>query len=101
MIAQARISIPSQALTDFCRRNHIRHLGLFGSALRDDFRPDSDLDLLVEFEPGARVSLFTLADIRDELSALLGRAVDLVPRDGLKPVIRDSVLAGELVLYVA
>jgi predicted nucleotidyltransferase len=101
MIAQPRIPIPPQALADFCRRNLIRHLGLFGSVLRDDFRSDSDVDVLVEFEPGAPVSLFTLADIQDELSALLGRPVDLVRRDGLKPVIRDSVLAGEHVLYAA
>lgn len=101
MTAQPRLAIPAQALADFCRRNRIRHLGLFGSVLRDDFRPDSDVDVLVEFEPGARVSLFTLADIQDELSALLGRPVDLVPRDGLKPIIRDSVLASEHVLYAA
>ena len=101
MIAEPRISIPPLALADFCRRHRIRHLGLFGSVLRDDFRPDSDVDVLVEFEPGAPVSLFTLADIQDELAALLGRPVDLVPRDGLKPVIRNAVLAGEHVLYAA
>src|SRR5436309_4678282 len=101
MIAQARISVPSQALAEFCRRNHIRHLGLFGSVLRDDFRPDSDVDVLVEFEPSATVSLFTLVDIQDELAALLGRPVDLVPGDGLKPVIRDEVMASEQVLYAA
>ena len=95
------LSIPPQVLADFCRQNQIRHLGLFGSALRDDFKPDSDVDLLVEFEPGAQISLFTLADIQDKLSRLLGRPVDLVPRDGLKPVIRDSVLAAEYVLYAA
>jgi predicted nucleotidyltransferase len=101
MIAQPHINIPPQALADFCRRNRIRHLGLFGSVLRDDFRPDSDVDVLVEFETGVSVSLFTLAGIQDELSTLLGRPVDLVPRAGLKPVIRDSVLAGEHVLYAA
>ena len=101
MIARPRIPIPPQALADFCRRNRIRHLGLFGSVLRDDFCPDSDVDVLVEFEPGAQVSLFTLADIQDELSALLGRPVDLAPRDGLKPIIRDSVLASEHVLVAA
>jgi predicted nucleotidyltransferase len=101
MIAEPRIPIPPQALADFCRRNGIRRLGLFGSVLRDDFRPDSDVDVLVEFEPGSQVSLFRLADIQDELAALLGRPVDLVPRDGLKPIIRDSVLASERVLYAA
>jgi|SRR5579859_1406518 len=93
MFVQPRLSIPPQALADFCRRNRIRHLGLFGSVLRDDFRPDSAMDVLVEFEPGAPVSLFAMVDIRDELSALVGRPVGLVPRDGLKPVIRDEVLA--------
>jgi predicted nucleotidyltransferase len=101
MIAQPRLPIPPKALADFCRRNHIRHLGLFGSVLRADFRPDSDADVLVEFEPGAAVSLFKLVDIQDELSALLGRPVDLVPRDGLKPIIRYDVLASEHVLYAA
>ena len=101
MLAQPRIPVPRQAVAEFCRRNRIRHLGLFGSVLRDDFRPDSDVDVLVEFEPEAHVSLFTLIDMEEELSALLGRHVDLVPRDGLKPVIRDSVLASEHVVYAA
>lgn len=100
-MSQPRIPIPAAEIADFCRRRRIRHLGLFGSVLRDDFRPDSDVDVLVEFEPEARVSLFTLVDIQDDLSALLGRPVDLVPRQGLKPVIRASVLASEQVVYAA
>jgi uncharacterized protein len=99
MIARPRIPIPPQVLPDFCRRYCIRHLGLFGSVLRDDFRLDSDVDVLVELEPGALVSLFTLAGIQDELAALLGRPVDLVHRAGLKPVIHGSVLASEHVPY--
>jgi predicted nucleotidyltransferase len=101
MLIEPHIVIPREALADFCRRNHIRHLGLFGSVLRDDFRPDSAIDVLVEFEPEAQVTLFTLVEVRDELSALLGRPVDLVPRNGLKPIIRDSVLASEQVVYAA
>ena len=64
------------AIADFSRRNRIRRLALFGSALRDDFRPDSDLDILVEFEPDARVGLRFFA-LQRELTELLGRAVDL------------------------
>ena len=101
MVTQPRISIDRQALAEFCRRNHICHLGLFGSVLRDDFRPDSDVDVLVEFEPGALIGFMALARIQRELSDVLGRPVDLVPRSGLKPVIRDSVLASEQVIYAS
>ncbi len=100
-MAQPRITIPTDSIAEFCRRHRIRHLGLFGSVLRDDFRPESDVDVLVEFEPEAQVGLFTLMDIQDELAALLGRRVDLVPRQGLKRVIRASVLASEQVVYAA
>ena len=96
---RSRISIPLDQLADFCRRNHIRWLALFGSVLREDFKPESDVDVLVEFEPGARVTYFTLAEMQDELAALFQRPVDLVLRDGLKRVIRDSVLASTQVIY--
>ena len=69
--------------------------------LRDDFRPDSDVDVLVEFELGTHVSIFTLVHVQNELSALLGRTVDMGLRHSLKPAIRDSVLASEQVLYSA
>ena len=98
---EPRLPIPSATIADFCRRHHIRHLGLFGSVLRDDFRPDSDVDVLVEFEPEVQIGLFALIDLQDELSIILGRPVDLVPRQGLKPVIRASVLASEQVVYAA
>ena len=88
MLTQARLTVPHDELAEFCRQNHIRHLGLFGSILREDFRPDSDVDVLVELEPGAQVTLFTLVETRDGLSALFGRPVDLVPRNSLKPIIR-------------
>jgi len=100
-VAQPHIPIPRQALAEFCRRNHIRWLALFGSVLRDDFRPDSDVDVLVEFEPGAQIGLFEFMRIQEELAALLQRPVDLVPKDGLKPVIRSSVLASAQVVYAA
>ncbi len=78
-----RIQIPKERITDFCQRHHIRKLAIFGSALRDDFGPDSDVDVLVEFEPG-HVPGLAFFGIEQELSAILGRKVDLrlsQPRD--------------------
>lgn len=97
----ARIDIPQQQLATFCQRHHIAYLALFGSALRDDFRPESDLDMLVEFEPETKIGLLEFIGIQRELSNLLGRPVDLVPRDGLKWIIRDEVLASAEVIYDA
>jgi predicted nucleotidyltransferase len=95
------LHIPLEKLADFCCRYQVRELALFGSTLRQGYRPDSDIDLLVSFEPAARVTFLTLARMQRELEALLGRNVDLVPKDGLKPVIRDHVLATARVLYAA
>ena len=74
---------------------------VFGSALRDDFRPDRDVDVLVEFEPDAHVGFLALSRLQRELAALLRRPVDVVPKDGLKPLIRESVLSSAEVLYAA
>ncbi len=101
MAVEARIAIPKKEIRDFCRRYHIRSLALFGSVLRADFRTDSDVDLLVEFEPNARVGLMMLSHMQRELADLLHRPVDLVPRDGLKPAIRESVLSAAQVIYAA
>lgn len=84
-----------------CRRYKVRELSIFGSAIRADFRADSDIDLLVQFDPSARIGFLALAALQRELSDLLGRKVDLVPKDGLKPLIRDSVVSGAKVLYHA
>lgn len=73
-----------------CLRYHVRELSLFGSALRDDFSPTSDIDLLVEFDPEAKVSLFDFVSPRDELSALFGREVDLVEKRGLRNLTNQS-----------
>ena len=97
----APLRVPFEELTNFCRRYQVRELALFGSMSREDYRSDSDVDLLVSFEPAARVTILTLARMQRELEALLGRTVDLVPKDGLKPVIRDHVLATARVLYAA
>lgn len=95
------LHISSEALTDFCRRYKVRELALFGSMLGTNYGPDSDIDLLVSFEPAARVTFLTLAKMQRELEALLGRPVDLIPKDGLKPIIRNQVLATARVLYAA
>ena len=95
------LEIPAEPLADFCRRNEVRELALFGSAVTGTFGEKSDVDFLVTFQPGTRVGFLTLARMQRELEGLLGRKVDLVPKGGLKPVIRDSVLASARVLYAA
>jgi len=93
------IEVPAEELAEFCRRNRIRRLRAFGSVLRDDFTPESDIDLIVEFEPDARVGLITLAGIELELSELVGRTVDLNTPRMLSKYFRDRVLAEAEVLY--
>ena len=100
-MAEPQIPISQAQVVDFCQRNQIRTFSLFGSVLREDFGPDSDVDVLVEFEPEAQIGLMALARMQRELADLLGRRVDLVPRDGLKPQIRDGVLGSAQVLYAA
>jgi predicted nucleotidyltransferase len=87
-------------LEAFCRRHHISKLALFGSVLRDDFRPDSDVDVLVEFEPGARVSLFDMVDLEVELTEIIGRKVDLRTPGDLSRYFRQQVVDSAEVLYV-
>ena len=97
----SRLPYDRAKLAELCRRHRIRRLSLFGSVLRDDFSPDSDVDVLVEFEPGHTPGL-GLADIEDELSALFGgRRVDLVTARSLHRLIRDQVLSSALVQYAA
>jgi len=100
-MAKARIDIPKDTIADFCRRNHIRRLALFGSILREDFTPESDVDVLVEFEPDARVGLMGLARMEIELGELLGRKVDLNTSGFLSDYFRDDVLAEAEVQYDA
>ncbi|MCD6141354.1 nucleotidyltransferase family protein [Candidatus Bipolaricaulota bacterium] len=88
----AKISVPKDAIAAFCRRHHIRRLAFFGSVLRDDFGPDSDIDVLVEFDPEARVGLIALAGMEIELARLLGRKVEMHTINGLNPYFRDEVL---------
>lgn len=96
-----RIPIEQEAIADFCRRHGIRRLSLFGSVLRDDFRPDSDVDVLIEFEPGCAVGLVRLAGMERELSALLGRKVDLRTPEDLSRYFRQAVLDAAEVQYAA
>jgi predicted nucleotidyltransferase len=96
-----RIQLSETKLAEFAARYQVAELAVFGSALRDDFSPTSDVDLLVTFLPGAEVSLFDLVDMGDELSRLLGRPVDLVPKSGIKPRIRGSVLESSRIIYAA
>lgn len=98
MVLKENINIDREAIAEFCRRHHIRKLSLFGSVLTDRFRPDSDVDVLVEFEPGAVVG-FDYVKIERELGVLLGRTVDMGTPDGLSKYVRDRVLASAQLIY--
>ncbi|HOD80004.1 MAG: Nucleotidyltransferase domain protein [Planctomycetes bacterium ADurb.Bin126] len=88
-----QIAIDREAIAAFCRRNHIRRLAFFGSVLREDFRPDSDVDVLVEFEPGHVPGLIRLGGMGEELSRILdGRDVELLTKEDLSIFFRDQVL---------
>ncbi len=99
-LSSTRIKLPREAVAQFCRRHRILRLSFFGSILRDDFRPDSDVDVLVEFEPGARTGL-QFFEMERELSQLLGRNVDLNTPGFLSGQFRKDVLATAEVQYVA
>jgi len=96
-----RLSISLETLREFCRQNHIRRLALFGSVLRDDFTPQSDIDMIAEFEQGEPVGFIRLGTVEAELSDLLGRSVDLNLQDSLNPAFRERVLAEAEILYDA
>lgn len=99
-MGQAKIDIPSKQLANVCRRHRIRRLALFGSVLRSDFGPNSDVDVLVEFEPGARVGL-SFFKMEQELSSILGRRADLNTPGFISPYFRNEVLAEAEVQYDA
>ncbi|WP_119292282.1 nucleotidyltransferase family protein [Azohydromonas sediminis] len=99
---ETRLPIDPDKLAELCRRHRIRKLSLFGSRLKGTARPDSDFDLLVEFEPDARISLLDMASIENELSALMGgRKVDLRTAPELSRYFRDEVLRTAQPMYVA
>ncbi len=93
------IAFPSGDIADLCRRHHVSRLLVYGSILREDFEADSDVDMLVEFEPGCTPGL-AFIDIQDDLSNLLGRTVDLSTPAGLSKYIRDRVMAEARTIYV-
>ena len=98
-ILQSRLKASPLQIAVLCRAHQIRELAVFGSALRDDFTDESDFDLLVTFEPEASIGFLELASARRELATLLGREVDLVPRNGLKPEVRGEILAAAEPLF--
>ena len=96
----AKITVDRSRLAEFCRRHHIRRLALFGSALREDFSEESDIDVLVEFEPGHTPGLLGMARLERELSHILGgRKVDLRTPEDLSRYFRDEVLRKAEVQY--
>jgi predicted nucleotidyltransferase len=98
---QSRPIHSQSSLEAFCRRWRVRELSLFGSVLRDAFTPESDVDVLVSFDPDATWSLWDFTEMRDELGALVGRPVDLVEREGLRnPFRRDKIMQTRKVIYV-
>lgn len=99
-MSKIRITIPVANIVDFCCRHHIRRLSLFGSVLRDDFQPGSDVDVLVEFEPGYIPGFIRLAGMELELEGLFdGRKVDLRTPEDLSRYFRDEVMHNAVVLY--
>ena len=93
------VTIPTAQVAAFCQRHSIHKLALFGSVLRDDFGPDSDIDILVEFEPDARVDFFDMASMEMELTDMLGRKVDLRTPQELSRYFRQKVLDTAQVVY--
>lgn len=100
-MGRSAIQLPREQVAEICRRHRVRRLSLFGSVLTDRFGPDSDVDLLVEFEPGAVVGYLTLAAMEIELSRLLGRKVDLRTPFELSRYFRDDVVRSAEVQYAA
>jgi hypothetical protein len=100
-MAMSELRIPKRKIVDFCQRYSVRRLALFGSVLREDFGPDSDIDVLIVFDSSARVTFLTLGKMKRELSEIFQRPVDLVPQEGLKPSIRESVLSSAQEVYAA
>jgi len=101
-MAQPRIEIPMEKIRAFCAKWKVVEFSLFGSVLRDDFRPDSDIDVLLSFQEKSAWSLYDLVDMKDELKAIFGREVDLVEKEAIRnPYRRQSMLDEHEVLYAA
>lgn len=101
-MGKVKVKIPKKQIADFCERWKVRQFALFGSVLRDDFRPDSDIDVLVSFSPDAPWSLFDFVTMQEELQKLFGRNVDFVEKEGLKnPFRKKNILNSMKVIYEA
>jgi predicted nucleotidyltransferase len=104
-MSKQKVSIPRKKIADFCQRWKVVEFSLFGSALREDFHFDSDIDVLVTFAPNTRVSLFDLVDMEDELKKVFGRDVDLVEKESILKsenyIRRKSILDNTKVIYAA
>lgn len=94
-----QVTIPYKQLETFCERHQIKRLAVFGSVLREDFRPDSDIDVLIELDESRRTTFLDMVEMRDELSAILGRSVDLLTPNALSNYFRDDVLSQAQVIY--
>jgi predicted nucleotidyltransferase len=101
MDQQGTPMVPRDALARICHRYGVTELAIFGSGAKGQLREDSDIDLLVVFDDDARIGLVAFARLRQELSELFGRSVDLVPKDGLRPALRKRVLGESRTLYAA
>jgi predicted nucleotidyltransferase len=102
MKTQLKINVPMDKVRNFCRKWKVTEFSLFGSVLRDDFRSDSDVDVMVSFEENAGWDLFDWVDMIEELKGIFGREVDLVSKDGLRnPFRRQRILTSREVLYAA
>jgi len=100
-MGEARISIPKDKISEFCEQNQVRRLSFLGSVLREDFGPDSDVDILVEFEPGTRMGLIRLSGLEIELGKIIGRKVDLNTPGFLNKYYRNKILTEADVQYDA
>ncbi|HDK81313.1 MAG TPA: nucleotidyltransferase [Nitrospirae bacterium] len=99
------IEMPKEKIAEFCKKWKVREFAIFGSALRSDFRPDSDVDIIVDFEPGARISLFDLVSMSDELRVIFQRKVDLLTLRGVEQsrnyIRRKEILSSMQVVHAA
>lgn len=105
MAQRIRIEIPESLIKDFCHKWGIREFALFGSVLRDDFRDDSDVDVMVQFDPEAHRTLFDLMEMQDELREVFGREVDILTRRGVEQsrnyIRKKEILSTAEVIYAA
>lgn len=104
-MSEVKIKVPAAKIAEFCKRWNVSEFAIFGSALRTDFRPDSDVDVLVSFAPGSKVSLFDMVHMQDELRQIFGRDVDLISKRGVENsrnyLRRKAILESAQVIHVA